>query len=138
MTNSAEVEPCNLRTSPVAINPVSEARCVRYPATRLMANVETRRQTASSIPIMELLRKKISGSIDGDAIQNDITGASGTPPVSSEVITGITPHEQNGLNAPTHVARKIDRIGLPEKARVMCFDNPERLIMTASGIVTSR
>jgi hypothetical protein len=87
---------------------------------------------------MELLRKNISGSIDGDAIQNDITGATGTPPVRSDVITGITPHEQKGLNAPTHVARKMVRTGFPENARFIFFDNPERLIITARGIVTRR
>ncbi|MEZ4644480.1 MAG: hypothetical protein R3E31_17400 [Chloroflexota bacterium] len=42
--------------------------------------------------------------IEGDAIQKAITGARGTPPMSSEATTGMTLHEQNGLNAPTAVA----------------------------------
>lgn len=93
---------------------------------------------ASFQPRIELLRKNISGSIDGDAIQNDITGARGTPPVSNELMTGITPQEQKGLKAPTHVARNTDSRGLPAKALFMYFDAPERLIITARGMVTKR
>ena len=95
--------------------PVSQPRCtarwVTRPAARLNAKVESRRHRASFQPRAATLRKKISGSIDGEAIQNDITGANGTPLKSSAAITGITPHEQKGLNAPTAVAKKMAMIG---------------------------
>jgi hypothetical protein len=42
--------------------------------------------------------------MEGEAIQKDITGASGTPLISSDAITGMTPHEQKGLKAPRTVA----------------------------------
>ena len=42
---------------------------------------------------METLKKKISGSIEGEASQNDITGAIGTLPISKAAIIGITPQE---------------------------------------------
>jgi hypothetical protein len=103
-----------------------------------MTKVEASLHTASFHPITELLRKKISGSIDGDAIQNDITGASGTPPIKSELITGITPHEQNGLNAPTIVASNTESSGFLPKALLIYFEAPERFITTARGIVTNR
>ena len=77
------------------------------PALKLNTNVETRRHTANSQPKVPTLRKNISGSIEGEAIQNDITGASGTPPINRAAMTGITPQEQKGLKAPTAVARKI-------------------------------
>ena len=67
----------------------------------------------------DTLRKKISGSIEGDAIQKDMTGGNGTPPINNAAITGITPHEQNGLNAPTSVAKKIAASGRACKARLM-------------------
>jgi hypothetical protein len=109
-----------------------------YPASRLITKVDASLHTASFHPKTELLRKKISGSIDGDAIQKDITGASGTPPIKSELITGITPHEQNGLNAPTIVASNTDSSGFLPKAFLINFEAPERFTATASGIVTSR
>jgi hypothetical protein len=49
--------------------------------------------------------------MDGDAIQKDMTGAMGTPPINKAAITGITPQEQNGLMAPKAVARIIDTSG---------------------------
>ena len=48
-----------------------------------------------------------------------ITGASGTPPMSSDATTGITLHEQKGLNAPTIVARTMATSGCALRARVM-------------------
>jgi hypothetical protein len=56
---------------------------------------------------MPTLNVKISGSIVGDAIQNDMIGARGTPLKSNPAITGTTVQEQNGLNAPTSVASTI-------------------------------
>jgi hypothetical protein len=72
--------------------------------------------------MVAVLRKNISGSMDGDPIQKDITGANGTPPINKDAITGITPHEQNGLKAPTTVANNIDTIGFLLNALLMCFD----------------
>jgi hypothetical protein len=57
------------------------------------------------------LRKKISGSIEGEAIQKAITGARGTPPISKVATTGMTLHEQKGLKAPTAVARRMATSG---------------------------
>jgi phospholipase/lecithinase/hemolysin len=56
---------------------------------------------------MPTLSVKISGSIVGEAIQEDMMGARGTPLKSRPAITGTTLHEQNGLNAPTRVASKM-------------------------------
>lgn len=120
------------------IKPFRTAKCVIYPASRLIRKVEASLHIARFMPSTELLKKKISGSIDGDAIQNDITGARGTPPMRSELITGITPQEQNGLKAPTQVARKTETIGFFPNAFVIYFEAPERLIITERGIVTSR
>ncbi len=49
--------------------------------------------------------------MDGEAIQRDITGARGTPLISRLAITGMTAHEQKGLNAPTTVASKMAVMG---------------------------
>jgi hypothetical protein len=108
------------------------------PAKRLRAKVAASRHIAKFHPSTDTLKKNISGSIEGEAIQNDITGANGTPPISKVVITGITPHEQKGLNAPTAVARKIAAIGCFPNALAMYLDAPEMLITTDSGIVIRR
>jgi hypothetical protein len=84
------------------------------------------------------LRKNISGSIEGEAIQNDITGAKGTPLKSNPLMIGITLQEQNGLNAPTAVARRMAITGLARKTRPICFETPDIRATTAKGIVTSR
>ncbi len=91
-----------------SIIPAFRQKCVTKPADRLITNVATSRQTDKLNPTDETLSIKISGSMDGDAIQNDMTGAKGTPPISMEATTGITPHEQNGLTAPTIVANKME------------------------------
>lgn len=122
----------------VLMKPFIVAKWVIYPASRLIINVDASLQTASFQPSRELLRKKISGSIDGEAIQNDITGANGTPPISRELITGITPHEQKGLKAPTMVASSTERSGFLPNALDIYLDVPEIFTSTASGIVTSR
>jgi hypothetical protein len=87
---------------------------------------------------MLTVRKKISGSIEGDATQKDITGAKGTPPMSSAATTGMTEQEHKGLNAPTKVARKIAVIGRAVKARLMNLAAPDIFTATAMGIVISR
>jgi hypothetical protein len=84
------------------------------------------------------LRKKASGSIEGEAIQNDITGANGTPPMSRAAIMGMTPHEQKGLKAPTAVARRMATSGLPRKARLMYREAPDICTTAAKGMVSSR
>jgi hypothetical protein len=84
------------------------------------------------------LKKKISGSIEGDAIQNDITGANGTPLNSNPLMIGITVQEQNGLNAPTAVANRIAITGLARNALPMYFEAPDIRAATARGIVTRR
>ena len=50
--------------------------------------------------------------MDGEAIQNDITGARGTPLINRDAMTGITPQEQKGLKAPTTVASTMAVMGL--------------------------
>ena len=85
-----------------------------------------------------LLRKNISGSIDGDAIQKDMTGARGTPPINKEAITGITPQEQNGLMPPNKVARSIDTSRFLLNTLLISFETLLSFTATASGIVTRR
>src|SRR5512138_2831956 len=103
-----------------------------------MAKVAASRQTDNSQPIDAVLRKNISGSIEGEAIQNDITGARGTPPISRDEITGITPQEQNGLREPTSVASTIETSGFLLRALWISFAAPVCFTTTASGIVTRR
>lgn len=79
------------------------------PADKLIKKVATRRAIASPHPKEATLKKKISGSIDGEAIQKDMTGAKGTPAIRREVITGITLQEQKGLKAPIQVPKKMER-----------------------------
>jgi hypothetical protein len=100
--------------------------------------VPAKRQIAKFQPIVPTLKKKISGSIDGDAIQKAITGGSGTPPINKAAMTGITPHEQKGLKAPTRVASNIAVIGPASKARFMCLEAPDIFTATAIGIVNAR
>jgi len=76
--------------------------------------------------------------MEGDAIQKAITGGRGTPAINKAAITGITPHEQKGLKAPTSVASKIAAIGPASKARFICFEAPDILTATAIGIVITR
>ena len=103
-----------------------------------MANVAANLQTDSFHPMAAVLRKNISGSMDGDAIQKDMTGAMGTPPINNAAITGITPQEQNGLMAPKTVARIIDTSGFLLRALLIIFDMLVSLTATASGIVIKR
>jgi hypothetical protein len=119
-------------------HPFSMPQCVTSPAPKLKSSVAAKRQMASSQPIMPTLKKNISGSMDGDAIQNDITGARGTPLMSNDAITGMTPQEQKGLKAPTTVARAMAVNGLVPNARLMYLEAPDIWIATARGIVTSR
>jgi hypothetical protein len=103
-----------------------------------MTKVAARRQTDNFHPMVTVLRKNISGSIDGDAIQNDMTGPNGTPPINKEAITVITPHEQNGLTAPIRVARKIESMGFLLNALLIYLAAPESFTATAIGMVISK
>jgi hypothetical protein len=87
---------------------------------------------------MPTLRKKISGSIEGEATQKVITGAKGTPPINSVVTTGITPQEQNGLKAPTIAANPIAASGRARSARPIYLEKPATFIAAATGIVIKR
>jgi hypothetical protein len=71
------------------------------------------------MPKVPTVRKNISGSIEGDANQKDITGAKGTPPINMAATTGITLHEHSGLKAPTKVASMIATMGCAVNARRM-------------------
>ncbi len=53
-------------------------------------------------------------------------------------MTGITPHEQNGLNAPTAVAKMIAIIGRARRNLLIYFEAPDIRTATANGIVTSK
>jgi hypothetical protein len=108
------------------------------PADKLITSADAKRHTARFHPTAATLRKNISGSIEGDAIQNDITGANGTPLVSNVKITGMTPQEQNGLNAPTSVASRIARYGRAWRAFLICPAMPDMLMITDSKIVASK
>jgi hypothetical protein len=108
------------------------------PADKLIMNVEIKRHTAKSQPSVATLKKKISGSIEGDATQKAITGANGTPLISRAAIMGITPQEQNGLNAPTTVANRIAVIGLNCITFFMCLETPDNCTRTANGIVSTK
>ena len=83
------------------------------PANNPIAIVANVLATAKLKPIPAAVRINISGSIMGDAIQNAITGASGTPAPNMAAINGITPQEQKGDSAPTNAAKMVARTGLP-------------------------
>jgi hypothetical protein len=108
------------------------------PALKLRTSVEANRQTAICQPSVPTLRKKISGSIEGEATQKAITGARGTPPISSAATMGITPQEQKGLKAPTAVANTMATTGRARKAPSMYLEAPDIRTATAMGMVTSK
>ena len=127
-----------MRRTLVPIHCFCMAKCVMNPAIRLKRSVLTRRHTAKFQPMVPTLKKKISGSMEGDAIQKDMTGAKGTPLINSAAMIGITPQEQKGLKAPTTVARRIAAIGPASKARFIYLEAPDIFTATARGIVTNR
>jgi len=108
------------------------------PPPRLKIRVAANLQMANSHPKKPTVKKKISGSMDGDANQKDITGARGTPPINIAATTGLTLHEQSGLKAPTAVARRMAIIGRAVKARLMCFAAPDIFTATAIGMVINK
>jgi hypothetical protein len=76
--------------------------------------------------------------MEGEAIQKAMTGGKGTPPMRRDATTGITPHEQNGLKAPTTVASPIAVRGRARRARSMYFEAPDMRTATARGMVRTR
>jgi hypothetical protein len=66
----------------------------------------------------------IDGSIRGEASQNAMTGASGTPMARSAAISGITPQEQKGESAPASAPIAIIAAGAPVKARAISPSAP--------------
>jgi hypothetical protein len=108
------------------------------PAPKLIANVAASLQTASGQPMLPALRNSISGSIDGEASQNDMTGARGTPDVSKAAITGMTPQEQSGLTAPISVASMTAIIGFFPRRLLIASEAPDRFSATASGTEIAR
>lgn len=108
------------------------------PAKRLIINVDANLHIAKFQPSVETLKKNISGSIEGEASQKDITGARGTPLINKDAIIGITEHEQNGLNAPTNVAKIIETDDRFSNTLFIYFDVPVIRIETANGIVISK
>ena len=127
-----------LRITFVPIHCFCIAKWVMNPAVRLKRSVPIRRHTAKFHPMVPTLKKKISRSMEGEAIQKDMTGAKGTPLINRAAMTGITPQEQKGLKAPTTVARKMAAIGPASKARFTYLEAPDIFTATAKGIVTNR
>ena len=88
--------------------------------------------TDRSQPRKPTERAKISGSIVGEATQKAITGARGTPAIKSPATSGMTVQEQNGLNAPTAVARSIETPTRWEKALRIAPSSSSALMSTPS------
>tara|TARA_B100000886_G_scaffold60555_1_gene37442 strand:- start:1251 stop:1535 length:285 start_codon:yes stop_codon:yes gene_type:complete len=76
--------------------------------------------------------------MSGDAKQNAITGASGTPAISSPAMIGTTPQEQNGDRAPKRDAIIIDLKGWPENTMLICRSEPVALANDASKTDASK
>ena len=97
------------------------------PAIKPMAMVAIVLAMVKPRPMPAAVSTNISGSMMGDAIQNAMTGARGTPATSMAAISGITPQEQNGDRAPTRAAATTALTGLPEKALAMSWSDPVAL-----------
>ena len=59
---------------------------------------------AKGNPRVAIVSKNICGSIKGEASQNAMTGAKGTPIIKRAAIKGIPPQEQKGERAPNKAA----------------------------------
>ncbi len=79
---------------------------------------------ANGVPSTAAVRTNMDGSISGEASQKAITGASGTPMASRAAISGITPHEQKGDNAPMPAAKTIIALVRPVNARAIKLSAP--------------
>jgi hypothetical protein len=121
-------------TPPEKYPRLSSARATSPPA-RLISVAATSRAIARGQPIVDTDRKNISGSIEGDASQNDMTGAMGTPADSSEKITGTTEHEHSGLKAPNSVAAMTAATGRIDMTRLSLPASGLILIAAARGML---
>jgi len=89
-----------------------------------MASAATVFATAKPPPSVPAVNKNMAEPISGEASQNAITGASGTPMTNSAAINGMTPHEQNGESAPMAAANPIISTMRPWKARAIRLSAP--------------
>ena len=76
--------------------------------------------SVNSNPKTGTISRNMEGSMSGDAKQNAITGASGTPAISSPAMIGTTPQEQKGDRAPKRDATIIALKGCPENTMLIC------------------
>ena len=89
--------------------------------------------TVNGRPNTAAIRMKICGSMRGEAIQNAMTGASGTPAPRRPAMIGTTPQEQKGEKAPNSAARKIAVMGRLVKARAIWRSRPVALVQAAAS-----
>ena len=76
--------------------------------------------SVNSNPKTGTISRNIEGSISGEARQNAITGAKGTPAISNPAIIGTTPQEQKGDSAPKREAIIMALWGCPENTILIC------------------
>ena len=100
-------------------------------AERVLARVNSR-------PMTGAIRTNISGSMSGEAIQNAMTGASGTPEASRAAMIGTTPQEQNGDRAPNSAATKITGPWRPLNTTAIWASRPVALTDAAISTEASR
>ena len=93
---------------------------------------------AKSAPSTAEVMKNMLGSMIGEAIQNAMTGAKGTPAASRPAISGTTPQEQNGDSAPNRAAAMIVLAGLPVKTSATCLSRPVAVAQPARLTATIR
>ena len=108
------------------------------PPVNPMLNAAMVLAMAKSIPSVPLVNINIDGSIKGEASQNAITGASGTPIESKAAISGITPQEQKGDMAPPTAARKIMVNVLPRNAAAIRLSAPVAFTYAAIPMEASK
>ena len=113
--------------------PRATRTCVPYPAPRPMTTAATALNRVNGRPNTAAIRMNICGSISGEAIQNAMTGASGTPAASRPAMIGTTPQEQKGETAPNNAARKIAVIGRLVNARAIWRSRPVALVQAAAS-----
>ncbi len=114
--------------------PIRISTIVPKPLNNPMPIAPTSFATAKPMPSVPAAMTNCVGSISGDAIQNAMTGASGTPAPSRPATSGITPQEQNGSNAPIREATRIMRPWRPVNARAASASAP--VARAAAAIAT--
>ena len=75
---------------------------------------------------------------DGQALTLREYEAVGGYQAARKALTGMTPQEQNGLNAPTMTAIRIARCERFENALLMLREMPVTSTATASGMVITK